>query len=331
MKAIFFSPENKTPQLSEREIPRPGKGESLIRLHYASLNHLDLWIWQEQSLPAPVVSGADGSGIVQAVGDGVPAGWIGKEVLINPSMYWGDDERTYGSNYRILGNRTNGTFAEYITVPQEYIHEKPAHLSLREAAALPMAALTAYRALFTKAQLQAGDKVLLTGIGGGVALFALQMAVAAGASAYITSSSNDKIEQGLSLGAKAGFNYNDAHWMETAKEVAGGFDVIIDSAGGNGFSALTEVANAAARIVLLGRTAGAINNLKPGIIFNKQLCIAGTVMGTPGEFAQMLRFFSHHQLRPVISAEFHLAQIKEAVAALKSGENFGKLLFKIQP
>lgn len=329
MKAVQFQSKDIPLAVSEVETPFPGKREVLIQLHYAALNHLDLWIWQEKVLDKAVISGSDGSGIVIAVGEDADTSLIGKEVVINPSMYWGDDNRFFGESYQILGNPTNGTFAEYIKIDQSFVYEKPPHLSLKEAAAIPLAALTAYRALFTKAKITASDTVLITGIGGGAALFLLQMAVAEGAVVYVTSSSEKKITQAIELGAAGGFNYKDADWVHNAKNSIGGFDVIADSAGGNGFASLTEVAKPAARIILFGRTAGDINHLKPSVIFNKQLLISGTMMGTHEEFRAMLNYYSEHKLYPTIDRIFSLSDINEAADYMKSGEHFGKILLSV--
>jgi NADPH:quinone reductase-like Zn-dependent oxidoreductase len=329
MKAIQFLSKHDPLQYAEIPTPAPGRGQALIKLHYAALNHLDIWIWKEQELDKPVILGSDGSGVVVSVGPGVNPKLVGQQVIINPSLNWGDDERLFSEHYEILGNPTNGTFAEYIVIPAEYVFSKPAHLSLREAAALPLAALTAYRALFTKAKLTKDDKVLITGIGGGAALFLLQMAVATGASVYVTSSSREKIRQAVVLGAKGGFNYRDEGWIKLAKETAGGFNVIIDSAGGDGFEALTIVAYPGARIVIFGRTAGNINHLRPGVIYNKQLTIMGTVMGTSKEFASMIKFYEKYKLKPVIDREFPLCDAEKAFHYMEDGRSFGKILLSI--
>lgn len=330
MKAVLFRSNDQPLKIKEVEIPSPREGEVLIQLYYASLNHLDLWIRKEQSLSDPVILGSDGSGIVISVGKNVSNDLVGKNVIINPSLYWGTNENIYGTDYQILGNPTNGTFAEYIVIQHEYVYEKPIHLSLKEAAALPMAALTAYRALFTKAQASPSDKVLITGIGGGVALYLFQMALAIGASVYVTSSSDEKINKAIELGAKGGFNYKEQDWKDKLKKQAGGFDIIIDSAGGDNFAALTEVANDAAKIILFGRTAGHINNLNPGIIYNKQLQIMGTVMGTSREFGNMIAFYEKHHLHPVIDKEYSLDQIMSAFDYMEQGRNFGKVVIKIK-
>ena len=140
MQAVLFQSRGEGPIVSEATIPEPADGEIRIQLHYASLNHLDLWIWNEKTLSNPVISGSDGSGVVEKIGPGVDKSWIGKEVVINPSLYWGTDEKIFSDQYQILGYPTNGTFAEYICMPQEYVFEKPTHLSIKEAAALPLAA-----------------------------------------------------------------------------------------------------------------------------------------------------------------------------------------------
>lgn len=329
MKAIVFQTKKEGPIVKEVPVPEPKKDQVLIQLSYAALNHLDFWIWKEQELNKEVISGSDGSGIVRAVGEGVDLSLIGKEVMINPSLYWGDNEAIQSNDFEILGEPTNGTFAEFIVINKEYVYEKPTHLSLQQAATLPLSALTAYRTLFTKANLTDKDKVLITGIGGGVALFLLQIAAAIGAEVYVTSSSDEKLQRAMRLGAKGGFNYKDPAWAEKAKQETKGFDVIVDSAGGEGFSVLLEIASPGARIVSFGRTAGNIKELKPSLLFNKQLQIVGTLMGTPNEFASMLRFYGQHQLVPTIDKEFRLDEILQAKERLASSQHFGKIVLKI--
>ena len=185
-------------------------------------------------------------------------------------MNWGNNPKFYGPDFKILGMPDNGTFAEFITIDAKYIHHKPAHLSFVQAAALPLAGLTAWRALITRAGLPtsgtgSSPKVLITGIGGGVALFALQFALAAGAEVWVTSGSDEKIEKAKAMGAMGGVNYRDADWYKTLIAQTGGnrgghpaerrgyFDVIIDSAGGPGFAKLTDVAAPGGRIAFLRR------------------------------------------------------------------------------
>lgn len=329
MKALVFTSKDEQLLVTEIEKPAPKKGEVLIKLSYASLNHLDLLIWKEQVSPVPVILGSDGSGTVVELGEGVEKGWLNKEVIVNPGLNWGSNENIHGDDFQILGYPVNGTFAEYLAIPVEYVYEKPPHLSLEEAATLPMAGVTAARILFSKARITQTNKILITGIGGGVALYLLQMAKAFGCEVYVTSSSQEKIQAALKLGAAGGFNYRNREWVKDAIKVAGGFDVIIDSAGGNGFADLTEVANPAARIVLFGRTAGNVNNLRPGVIFNKQLHIMGSVMGSPKDFENLLSFYSKHALHPIIHKSFNLNNAPEAFQYMNNGQHFGKITLKI--
>ena len=194
--------------------PVPAAGEVRVRVRAAALNHRDVWIktGQYAGLKWPVIPGSDGAGTVDAVGDGVSPVWIGRDVVVNPSFGWGDDARAQGREFSILGLPRDGTLAEQIAVPMVQIAAKPAHLGWAEAAALPLAGLTAWRALFARAQVRAGECVLVSGIGGGVALFALQFAQAAGAQVWVTSSAPEKIARawrsarrvGLTTGNRVG-------------------------------------------------------------------------------------------------------------------------------
>lgn len=309
--------------------PEPQAGEVLIKLKAAALNRRDYWIQQGMyaGLKFPIVLGSDGVGEVVKLGKGCPQIWLNKTVVIDPSENWGDNPKAQGKNYKILGLPENGTFAEYVVVKEERIVRKPSHLDAANAAALPLAGVTAYRALFTRAALQKGEKVLITGIGGGVAVIALQMAVAAGASVYVTSGSNEKIAQAKLLGAAGGANYKENEWAKQLQADAGQFDVIVDSAGGDGFAALLDLAAAGGRIVTYGGTQGTISNLSPQKIFWKQLSILGSTMGTAGDFIKMLTFVEKHQITPVVGAYFeHLSEINEAMQLLADGSQFGKIV-----
>jgi len=331
MKAIVLNQQ--TNRLEYQEVPNPVvyKSDVLIRLKAASLNHHELWSLKEKNLQkdAPVIMGSDGAGVVESVGSGVTRFSKGDEVIINSSMNWGLNPRVQGADYQILGFPTDGTFAEYISIPEAYVFTKPPHLSFDEAAAIPLAGLTAYRALFSRGEFEPGQSVLITGVGGGAALMALSFAVAAGASVYVTSGDPSKIQKAVKLGAKGGANYKETHWPAQLQDLSGGFDVIIDSAGGPGFKYLTELANPGARIVLFGRTAGNIEDLSPRVIFWKQLSIHGTSMGTSQEFEQMLKLFSDRKIHPVIDAVYPLEQINDAFNRMDASDQFGKIVIQI--
>lgn len=303
----------------------------LVKLKNAALNHHELWMQkeQEQIMQDQVILGSDGSGTVEAAEAEEDQFLIGKEVVINPSIDWGKNPAVQAHSFSILGYPANGTFSDYIAISKKQIFEKPEHLSFEEAAAIPLAGLTAYRALFTKAKLRRNEKVLITGIGGGVALFALQFALSFDARVYVSSSSDDKLAKARDMGAIGGYNYNDPEWVKKASKEAGGFDVIIDSAGGKYFGQLLELAYPGARIALYGRSAGTIPEISPKTIFWKQLSIFGSTMGTEDEFLSMLDFLYKHQLKPIIDSSFPLENITEAFNRMDQGDQFGKIVLSI--
>ena len=205
----------------------------------------------------------------------------------------------------------------------------PEHLDWEQAAALPLAGLTAWRTLFSRCQLKKGEKVLITGIGGGVALTAMQLAIASDAEVYVTSGSSEKIDRAISLGARGGANYQEAGWEKNLKLQSGGFDVIIDSAAGDGFALLPGVCNPGARIGLYGGTLGKVNGLSMQIVFWKQISILGSTMGSPSEFEAMLNFVQKHRIIPVVDSVFPLKEGANAFEKLKSGTQFGKIVLTI--
>ncbi len=330
MQALTFTAVNEITFTTAPE-PQPAAGEAVVAIRAAALNHRDVWIktGQYAGLKWPCQPGSDGAGVVMAVGDGVDAAWIGREVVINPSFDWGSDEQTQGPNFTILGLPRAGTLAEKISVPVAQLSEKPAHLSWEEAAALPLAGLTAYRALFARARLRAGERVLVTGIGSGVAWFALQFAVVCGADVWVTSSSAEKIAKAIALGAKGGFHYTRVGWAVEATKIAGMFDVIVDSAGGAGFGDLIDLAAPGGRIVFFGGTRGNGPALPLRKIFWRQLSLLGTTMGSPADWSAMLEFVALHRVRPVVSEVFPLARAGEAFALMERGGQCGKIVVRI--
>ena len=302
----------------------------LVNIKAAAFNHRDLWIQKGQyaGLRFPIILGSDGSGVVAEIGPGVQADWLGKDVIINPGMNWGEDPSFHGRDFKILGLPDNGTFADYVNVPAEYLYEKPAYLSFEEAASIPLAGLTAYRALFTRGQITKGSRVLITGIGGGVALMVLKMALAIGAEVYVTSGSDEKIEKAVALGAKLGVNYKISSWYKLFQSAVEGFDVIIDSAAGDDFKQLIELANPGGRIVFYGGTQGPISTLNPQKIFWKHLSILGTTMGTQQEFAAMINLFEQYSIKPVIDEVFDIQNAEQALRKMDDAAQFGKIVLR---
>lgn len=341
MQAILVAETYQPVTLTEFATPTPGPGQAVVKLRAAALNHRDVFVQQGlyPGMKLPVIPGADGAGVVSDIGEGVDNELLGREVIINCSLDWGDNPDSYGPKFRILGMPDNGTFADYVLVGADTLYTKPTYLTFEEAAALPLAGLTAWRALMSRAKLSQNQqdrpqRVLITGIGGGVALFALQFAVAAGAEVWVTSGSEEKIERARALGAVGGINYKDKDWHKTLMTQTGGgrtgyFDVVIDSAAGPGFALLTDVAAPGGRIVIFGGTAGKIDGLIPPKLFFKQLNIMGSTMGTPTEFAEMVAFVEKHQIRPVIDTVMPLAEAEAALRRMDAGHQFGKIVLAI--
>ena len=312
-------------------MPQAGPGEAVIHLRAAALNHRDVWIkgGQYAGLKFPIIPGSDGAGVVAAVGPGVDATWVDREVIINPAFDWGHDPRGQEPRFTILGLPKDGTLAEYVHVPAVQLAPKPSHLSWEEAAALPLAGVTAFRAVFSRAHLKAHEKILISGIGAGTAVFALQFAVAAGAVPCVTSSSEDKLRRAHDLGAKAGTLYTRTNWAKEFGDHHGPFDVIVDSAGGPGFSDLLDLAATGGRIVFFGATRGNPDELPLRKVFWRQLSLLGTTMGSPTDFQMMTAFVARHAIHPVVSEVFELKDGLAAFARMEEGGQFGKIVIRI--
>ena len=331
MKAIVLEAADKPLTLKEVETPVLAADEVLVQIKAAALNRRDYWITigKYAGIKYPSILGSDGSGIVAQIGDNVDKTWLDKEVIINPCHNWGTHPDYQNRDFTILGLPENGTFSEYVKVKAEYLYPKPPHLSWEQAAALPLAGLTTYRALFTKGKAKKGDKVLITGIGGGTGTFALQWAIAAGCQVFVTSGSGDKIQRAKDLGASAGVCYKAQDWAQELQHFSGGFDVIIDSALGNGFDKLLDISNPGARIVFFGGTAGNIPPLNGRKIFWKQLQILGTTMGSPDDFKGMVDLVNKHKIIPVVDEVFPLANAQKAIDKMADSTQFGKLVLKV--
>ena len=330
MKALTIEGIGKVALLEAPE-PVAGAGEAVVGLRAAALNHRDVWILKGQyaGLRYPCIPGSDGAGVVASLGPGGDASWVGREVIINPSFNWGPSGSAQGRDFSILGLPRDGTLAEQVAVPLSQLAPKPAHLSWEEAAALPLAGLTAWRALMGRARLAGGERVLITGIGGGVALFALQFAVASGNEVWVTSSSEEKIGRAVALGAKGGFRYDAAGWAAAAAKAPGPFDVIVDSAGGPGFGDLLDAAAPGGRIAVFGATRGNVPDVALRKVFWKQLSLLGSTMGSPSDWSAMTVFVGRNAVRPVVSEVFPLARGPEAFSLMDKGGQFGKIVLRI--
>ena len=331
MKAVVLEAADKPLVYKEVDTPTLASDEVLVQIKAAALNRRDYWITigKYAGIKYPSILGSDGAGIVSQIGDKVDKSWQSKEVIINPCHNWGSHAEYQNRDFTILGLPENGTFAEYVKVKAEYLYHKPAHLNWEQAAALPLAGLTTYRALFTKGQAKKGDTVLITGIGGGTGTFALQWALAAGCKVFVTSGSGEKIQRAKEMGASAGVCYKAQDWAQELQHFSGGFDVIIDSALGNGFEKLLDLSKPGGRIVFFGGTAGNVPPLNGRKIFWKQLQILGTTMGSPDDFQGMIDLVNKHKIEPVIDEIFPLENAQIAVDKMENSSQFGKLVLRV--
>ncbi|CAO3621826.1 unnamed protein product [Cunninghamella echinulata] len=322
-------------EVKNTELKQPNSDEAVVAIQAAALNHRDVRILKGQY---PAISpgstiGADGVGIIQKITDG--SFKLGARVLINPGRGWIKDSRGPEGGYLILGLLPCiGTLTDTVNVETEELVACPEHLSTTEAAALPLAGLTAYRALFTKGKVQKGDHVLVTGIGGGVALFALQFAVAIGAHVYVTSSSPKKIQKAIEIGAIGGVNYKDANCISELKKLLNGnlLSAVIDGAGGTLYNQYAKVMRTGGIIVNYGQTTGGsgVNFSMVNVLKNIDLC--GSTMGSRQEFKDMVAFVNQYKIKPIVS---HVWQgltensIHEAINTMRNGDQFGKLVLEI--
>ncbi|WP_373493527.1 zinc-binding alcohol dehydrogenase family protein [Aquiflexum sp.] len=319
-------------EISDIELSEISSNEVLVRVKAAALNHRDEWCRQGlyPNLKNGVVLGSDGAGIITEVSAEVDPSWIGKEVIINPAMNWGVDQRVQSKDFKILGMPDNGILAEYVKVPADRVHLKPSHLNWAESAALPLGGLTAYRAVCVQGQINEGDKILVTGFGGGVAQFAVQFALANGAEVYVSSSRTEKIEKAKELGVQNGFDYTDENWPDKALEETAGFDLIIDSAMGDTLDNLIKVIKPGGRIVFYGATKGNPKGFQARKVFWNQIQLIGSTMGSDLDFERMLELVKEKKIVPVIDRVFELEDTVQAFDRMKEGLQTGKIVVQIE-
>lgn len=321
--------------LAVRDVPPklPGPGQVVVALRAAALNRRDLWIrlGKYAGIKLPCVLGSDGVGVVTRVGAGTEGRWLGQDVLINPSLAWGPSEATFGKDFAVLGMPDEGTFADEIVVHESQLAETPAHLTVHEAAALPLAGLTAYRALCVRGALRAGETVIVPGIGSGVSSMVLVLAKYLGARVAVTSSSEAKRQRARELGADLAVDHRDPSWGKAvlAFTQGQGADLVVDGAGGETWSTCVGLLRAGGRLVSYGATAG-VASLDLRRLFWKQLTLVGSTMGSPRDFAELLAICAAGKLRPLVDQVLPLAAADEALARMERGEHMGKIVLDMK-
>jgi zinc-binding alcohol dehydrogenase/oxidoreductase len=317
MKAIRIHEDGGPEVLRYEDVPdpEPADGEVLIELRAASLNHLDIWIRKGlPSVPKPRILGADGAGVIAGTDE---------RVVINPGI-------VSGGKTHIVGETMDGTHAELIAIPRDFVHPIPGDLSFEEAAAFPLVFETAYRMLVHQARLQAGEWVLIWGIGGGVATAALSLAKALGAQVIVTSSSDAKLQQARELGADATVNHETADVVAHVKEVTGGgAHVVVDDVGEATWKRTLDAARVEGRVVVCGATTGPNPPAALHRVWWKQLSILGSTMGTPDDFKGAYDLIAAGKARPVVDMVFPLADARLAHDRLEAGEQLGKIVLSI--
>jgi zinc-binding alcohol dehydrogenase/oxidoreductase len=316
--------------VDEIGVPAIRDDEALVRVRAAALNRRDLFITQGlyPNIRLPVTLGSDGAGAIAQLGAVLSDLNIGDEVVIDPMLGWGDDPHVWdATRSSILGMPREGTFAQYVAVPLENLYRKPSGLSMEQAAAIPLAGLTAYRAVFTRGALRPGETILITGIGGGVQTFVLLFAKHAGAHAIVTSSSDEKLERARALGADLAINYaSNPDWQKLLRST-GPVDLIVDSSGGDTLRKALDVMRPGGRIVIYGGTNGDAT-IKMFPLFWKHVTILGTSMGSPNDFAAMLKVFENG-LKPIVDRVFALEDGVAAFERLAAAHQFGKVVLQV--
>lgn len=299
--------------------PIPGPGEVLVELRAIAVNPRDALL-REGATPAyqlslPFVLGSDGAGVRRDSGE---------EVMILPSLRWGPDEAVAGPEFEILGGPSDGTYAELIAIPAANLYPKPAGLSWEEAAALPLASVTAHRALFAVGGLRAGERLVILGTGA-VSIAALQLATAVGARVAITSSSPEKLEWARAQGAECAVNYREADWVAQVSAGLGPAEVVLDSVGSSWPQSI-ELLGSGGRLVACGGTGRSLTELDVRAVYLQQKQILGTKMGSPADFEALLKLVAEAGIRPPIDSVRPLAEAGAAHARIAAGEHFGKLV-----
>ncbi|KIK57696.1 hypothetical protein GYMLUDRAFT_45863 [Collybiopsis luxurians FD-317 M1] len=323
-------------------IPQLEPGQLLVKINAAGFNHRDVWIRRGQypAILAGAVYGADGAGVVIASGDANDK-LLNQRVFLTPSHGWDSDPDAPESIFSVIGGvawPSLGTFAQYVVVDRDEVIPSAPHLSDIHMAAWPVAGITAWRATMVNAAVKPGQNILITGIGGGVALTALQLAVAQGALVYVTSGSQDKIDKAIKLGASGGTSYKNSNWPKeihklVMKNTPAGFpavlDAVIDSGGGEIMASVSSILKQGGRVVCYGMTANPkITFTMREVLRNQKLL--GSTMGSKQDLRDATEFLSKHKIVPVVSNVFKgLESAEKGFEVLRSGEQFGKVVIEI--
>jgi len=321
-------------RLTTRKEPRPGPGQVLVRMKAASLNYRDSYVivrgYGSFTGNLPLVPISDGVGEVVEIGAGVTRAKVGDRVCPNFCQAWIGGDPTLERLSQSLGGPIDGTMVDLMCLPEAGVCAIPEHLSDEQAAGLPCAALTAWSAVITHDTLGPGSRVLVQGTGG-VALFALQFAKLLGAHVTVISSSDAKLARARQLGADAGINYvSTPEWYKPAREISGGrgFDHIVELGGEKTLPQSLRCIRPGGTLSMIGVLSGGALAAPLGLVVTRQVRLQGITVGSRDGFEAMLRAIDQHKLQPVVDRVFAFEQLKEALAYMKAGAQFGKVCIR---
>lgn len=342
MRAVFIESHGGPEAIRVGDLPdpTPGPGEVRVRVVAAALNHLDLWVLRGipgVELAFPHVLGADGAGVVDAVGDGAENVREGDEVYIQPGLFCGrcefclEGEESLCVRFRLLGEHVPGTLAERVVVPAVNVYRKPRGLAWAAAAAFPLVYQTAWRLVLSAGGLRAGESVLIHGVGGGVASAALQIAKYAGAFVYVTSSTRAKLDRAIGLGADVAIDYTRENIPGRIRELTGkrGVDLVVDNVGRATWGDSIGCVRRGGRIATCGATTGNDATTPINRVFWKQISIHGSTMANRREFRSVARLVEGRRIEPLVDAEYPLEEVPAALARLTDEERFGKIVITV--
>lgn len=342
MRAVAYSRHGGPEVLSVHEMPRPafGPNDVLVRVKAVALNHLDVWI--RVGLPRlkvtfPHIPGADVSGVVDEVGDAVATVRPGQEVVIAPGISCGVCEYCVAGEdnlcreYSILGEHRHGGYADYVSVPQENVLPKPAHLTFEEAAAIPLVFLTAWNMLVTNGRVRFGDAVLIWGAGSGVGSAGIQIAKLFSARVIAVAGAPWKLEKARELGADEGIDHREQDVLEEVRRLTGkrGVDIVFDHVGAATWQTSIKALARGGRLVTCGATSGPEAMTDIRYIYGRRLSIHGTWMGSKRELHQIMKLVDAKKLNPVVHQVIPLEKAAEAQQIMERSEHFGKLVLSV--
>ncbi|MCY3547965.1 MAG: zinc-binding dehydrogenase [Gemmatimonadetes bacterium] len=337
MLAALFH-ENGGPEVVTVEdvaIPKPQPGDVRIRVEASSMNHLDLWMRRGLpiEIPMPHIGGADIAGVVEKTGPGTIRSLLGKRVVVDPSLHydWYRLASSLGNRaepFQIIGEHTQGGFAEYAVVPAMNVVEIPDHVSSATAAAAALVGVTAWHGLTSRGRVRGHERVLITGASGGVSSMAVQFAKHLGAEVFAVTSSEERARQVLALGADHVFDRTTTDWSREVFKATGkrGIDVCLDSVGEAIWPQLVRSLAVGGRLVSFGATTGPGGKIDIRLLFWRQLSILGSTMGTPEEFRKTMELVFSGVATPPIHAVLPLSEARRAHELLEAGDVFGKLV-----